>query len=376
MHERSDVKVLQPLPYMPLVKPLPPWAYERKRKSMGLEVEQVPMFYVPGVLKSLDSSWLARAVIPPIRRLQKTAPLDLVDAHFGYPEGVGCAQAGRRLGLPVFITVRGFENEYVHKRIIGPRLVEELRAATGCICVSHSLEELLIRHGVKPERIRVVHNAIDWKVFNYGDREAARARLGVDVSRPLVVSVGHLIARKRHHVLIEAFARVRQQHPEARLAIIGGKLFEPRYPDELRAQVQALGLAEAVQFAGNLPPGDVVDWLRAADVFALATAREGCCNAVLEALAAGAPVVTTAVGDNPRFVREGENGHIVPVDDAPALADALGRALVRPAWDRPGISVHLRRQVGDWGAVADRVLDFFRERLERTGRSDLRGGER
>jgi glycosyltransferase involved in cell wall biosynthesis len=105
----------------------------------------------------------------------------------------------------------------------------------------------------------------------------------------------------------------------------------------------------------------VAKWLQAADVFALATAREGCCNAVLEALAVGIPVVTTAAGDNSQFVRAGENGAIVPVDDVQATTDALKQCLGQK-WNSTAISRTLVEQVGTWNEVAKRVIGFMRDR--------------
>jgi glycosyltransferase involved in cell wall biosynthesis len=122
-------------------------------------------------------------------------------------------------------------------------------------------------------------------------------------------------------------------------------------------------LREHVRILGNIPPTTVATWLRAADVFALGTAREGCCNAVLEALATGLPVVTTPAGDNAWFVEEGINGHLVPVDDASAMGDRVATALERTTWDRAAISRKLMQQVGSWDRVATSVLDFFNERL-------------
>jgi teichuronic acid biosynthesis glycosyltransferase TuaC len=322
------------------------------------------MLYVPGVLKSADGHWLARSIHNVVAQLHASDPIDLIDAHFGYPEGVGCAQVAQQLGIPTFITIRGFENEYVHKRGIGSQMLTAMRNATGCVSVSHSLRQLAVDHGVAPERVRVVHNAIDWSAFNFDTPQAARERLGLPAAGRLIVSVGHLIVRKRHHVLIEAFAKLRREVPDATLVIIGGKQFEADYPTRLTSQIQSLGLETAVKFLGNTPPARVADWLRAADVFALATAREGCCNAVLEALAVGVPVVTTPVGDNAHFVRNGENGFLAPVDDAAALAAGLSQAMNGEQWDRQRISSQLRTQVGGWDDVAQRVLQFFRERLE------------
>lgn len=326
------------------------------------------MFYIPGLFKSLDPAWLQRSIEARVRRCHLARPLDLIDAHFGYPEGAACVALGARLGIPVFVTVRGFETEYVRIPRIAERMISALRNATGIVAVSHSMAKLMDEIGVDPARVRVVHNAIDSGLYSWSEAPAARRRLGLAAAGPLIVSVGHLIARKRHHVLVEAFGRLAGRLPAAELVIIGGESFEPAYARALRRQAQAQGLAARVRFAGNLPPAQIADWLRAADLFALATAREGCCNAVLEALAVGAPVVTTAVGDNAHFVEPGRNGFLVPVDDAAAMAAAIARAIEGGQWDRPAISAWLSEQVGDWSTVAARVLDFFGARLvERAG---------
>ena len=361
MAQHADVIVVQPVPYAPGLRPLPRWASAPRRVD-GLEVIPAPMFYLPAVLKSADGMWLARAVRATVRRVHRAAPIDLIDAHFGYPEGVGCASVARELGVPLFVTVRGFENEYVERPIVGERMITALRGATGCIAVSHSLERLLLDHGVAAECIRVVHNAIDSATFHFAERSQARARLGFDGDRPLIVSVGHLVSRKRHHVLIEAFARLRAAFPTAQLAIIGARSFETSYPDRLIAQARDLGVQDRVRFVGNIPPHEVAVWLQAADAFALGTAREGCCNAVLEALATGVPVVTTPAGDNEYFVGNDVNGRIVPIDDAAEFAAGI-EAVLRRRWDRPAIARGLFEQAGAWDGVAARVLEFMRERL-------------
>lgn len=365
MAERSELRAVQPLPYFPWVAPLPKWARQPTRQSGRLEVAQEPMFYLPGIAKSLDAMWLKRSVANRIATMHRDRAIDLIDAHFGYPDGVGCMHVARRLRVPYFITLRGFENEFVSRPRIGRSMLEAFRAATGLIAVSHSLRRLAIEHGIDADKVRVVHNAIDPKVFSAGDQVAARATLDLRDNVPLILSVGHLIPRKRHHVLIEAFAQLRRSWPAAQLVIIGSAQPDASCAARLHDQVAALGLQDTVQFVGNLPPGDVAQWLRASDLFALATAREGCCNAVLEALAVGVPVVTTPVGDNAEFVRNGENGLLCPVDDTAALADALQAGMQRRDWNRNAISANLHRQVGEWPEVAGRVLEFMGEMIGR-----------
>lgn len=365
MSRLADVTMVQPVPYMPVVRPLPDWAAEKQRMVGSLPVKQVPMFYVPGVLKFADPWWLARALTPTVTAMHRAAPLDAIDAHFAYPDGVGCVDLARRLGVSVFITLRGVETEQLKIPGIGARVVAALRAATGCISVSHSLKQLAVDHGVPADQICVVHNAIDARMFAPGDQAGARAALGVPADAQLIVSVGNLVSGKRHHLLIEAFAALARNHPRARLAILGGPSFEPAYPAQLERQARELGLADRITFAGNVQTPIVARYLHAADLFALATEREGCCNAVLEALAAGVPVVTTPAGDNAHFVRDGVNGCLVRIDDVASLHAGIENAL-QANWDTREISRGLVAQVGGWDQVAAKVLAFMRERREAT----------
>lgn len=357
----APVTILQPVPYFPVLRPLPGWAREPGHEHAGRRIDHAPMFYLPGVLKSLDATWLERAVQRALPRLGAGGAFDVVDAHFGYPDGVGCVRMARRRSLPVFVTVRGLETDVVDDPSTGPQLVQALNEATGVISVSHSLRDLLVGRGVRSERFRVIPNAVDRQRFRSASRDKARAQLGLPPDAPLVVCVGNLIELKRHHVLIEAFARLRARRPTAEFAIVGGGEAEPAYEARLRTLAQTSGLGGAVRFVGRIPSAEVARWLQAADVFALATSREGCCNSILEALASGRPVVTTPAGDNAHFVRHGVNGFIVPVDDAAATAETLELALSRRDWDAEAISRGLH--VGDWGGVAREVLDFFAERV-------------
>jgi glycosyltransferase involved in cell wall biosynthesis len=357
---QTPLKILQPVPYFPVLRPLPAWARDDSHEAGGQRIHHAPMFYVPRVMKSLDGAWLERAVIRALPRLGGPEAFDAVDAHFGYPDGVGCVRAARRHGLPAFVTVRGLETDVVEDPATGPQLVAGLNEASGVISVSHTLRDLLVSRGVKESQFRVIPNAVDRVRFHPGDKGQARRGLGLPADGDLIVSVGNLIELKRHHVIIQAFAGLRQVRKDVQLAIVGGGEAEPAYAARLRRMAETAGLGEAVRFVGRIPAAGVALWLQAADVFALATSREGCCNSVLEALASGRPVVTTPAGDNAHFVHDGLNGRIVPIDDVDATAAALDGALARRDWDAEGISRGL--DVGGWNDVAREVLGFFRER--------------
>lgn len=361
MRRLAEMRVVQPVPYFPLVRPLPAWA-GASRKVGELAIEPAPMPYIPGVLKGLDGWLLGHAVSRHLPTSELRGYIDLIDAHFGYPDGVGAVRFARAAGIPAFVTVRGNETEYLRDDSVRGQLVDALKQAAGCVCVSRSLKRLLIEQGVPASGIAVVQNGIDRQLFRPGNRSAARKRLGVNVEGRLIVSVGMLIERKRHHVLIKAMPAIRERFPDARLAVLGGERGdEPQYLRKLKSVARDCGVEGAVEFPGALPPEQVIPWLQAADTFALCTEREGCCNAVLEALATGLPVVTTPVGENAHYVQDGRNGFLVPVDDVAATARGIISALDR-SWNSQQISDGL--QVSSWDGVAVKVVDFLRSRLE------------
>lgn len=360
--ELTELDVLRPVPYFPLLRPYRPAPLPRQATGTMLAVRDRAMFYVPGVLKQWDGAWLERCVAPALRRRLDERGLDAIDAHFGYPTGVGCLRAARQLRLPVFITIRGVESVQFAQPNIGPQLVRALGECAGVIAVSEGLKAAAVAAGVRAAQIQVIPNAVDTQRFCPADRDEARRRIGLPPGCPLIVSVGNLVSLKRHHVLLEAFARLRQSSPDARLLIVGGPQYERAYPAQLRRQVSRLGLRDAVILTGAVPPADVPAYLQAADLFALASCREGSCNAVLEALACGLPVVVTRVGENERHVQEGVNGFLVPVDDQEALFRALTNALAH-RWDPRAIAALVQRE--GWSEVARQTVEFMMCRLGR-----------
>ncbi|HJY37755.1 MAG TPA: glycosyltransferase, partial [Steroidobacteraceae bacterium] len=234
MAQQADVRVLQPVPTFPLLRPLPAWARAPAHTHHGVKIEHARMFYVPGLFKSLDSRWLARSIQRAVSQARSRGALDLLDAHFGYPDGVGCVRVGQRLGVPVFVTLRGLEVDILQAPALRSQLLDALHAAAGCISVSHSLKDLMVSHGIAAAKIAVIPNAIDSDAFRPGDRAAARSRLGLSADRPLIVSVGNLLRVKRHDVLIRAVHELRARHPDVQLAIIGAATHEPETPQALR----------------------------------------------------------------------------------------------------------------------------------------------
>ena len=357
----ENLQIIQPVPYAPLLRPLPRWARSPSHTAGSMQITHAPMFYLPGVLKSLDSFWLANSIRALVSERRRPGRKLILDAHFGYPDGVACVRIAKELGIPVFVTVRGREIDVVRMPFHSRQLIDALNEATGCISVSRSLLDTLASYGMRRDHAVAIPNAVDRTLFAPGNRQAARAALGIPDDIKVIVSVGNLIALKRHHIVIRAFANLREFAGKALLFIIGGGAYEASYPQQIATLARDCGVQDSVRMVGKVSQFEVARYLQAANGFALGTEREGCCNAVLEALAVGCPVVTTPVGDNAYYVTPPSNGFLVPVDDVTAMTEALLQVLSRD-WDPHQISTNL--DVGDWTEAATRVQHFMRSRMQ------------
>jgi L-malate glycosyltransferase len=170
--------------------------------------------------------------------------------------------------------------------------------------------------GMAPERVHVCYNGIDTQVFRPASREARAGSM--DPGAVVIGTVAVLRPEKGLPTLMEAFARVRRQHANARLLVVGsGPLRQP-----LEDSARSLGVADSVSF--EPATADVAAWLNRIDVFVLPSLSEALSNSLMEAMACGVAPVASSVGGNPELVRDGETGLLFPPGDAEALADRLG----------------------------------------------------
>lgn len=211
-------------------------------------------------------------------------------------------------------------------------------------------------------KVHFLPNGIDPRPFSDPfDRDAARTRLGIGPRDPLVGTVGRLTEIKCHDVLLHGFARLASTRRDARLLLVGDG---PRRA-ELESLAAAIGISNRVHFAGY--QADPENYLRLMDVFALTSRSEGMPLAVIEAWAAGVPVVATRVGGLPGMIEDGRTGLLIPPHDDAAVAAALARVL-----DEPSLGDRLR-QAGREEFDRAYHLDAMAARYERHYRELLRG---
>jgi glycosyltransferase involved in cell wall biosynthesis len=161
-------------------------------------------------------------------------------------------------------------------------------------------------------------------------RTAWRSQHAVPRDALVFTCVAGLRPQKNHRLLLQAFAQAAPQLPDALLLLVGPPdRLDPAYAESLKALAQELGLGQRVRFLGSR--ADVPDILRASDVFVLSSDYEGNPLSVLEAMAAGLPVISTAVGGVPELVQHGATGLLVPAGDACSLAEAIAQLGCDPA---------------------------------------------
>ncbi len=194
------------------------------------------------------------------------------------------------------------------------------------------LADTLRRERVRASRLHLIYNGV--APFK-GGRERVRRRLGVEDEEPVVLTVANLIAYKGHADLIHAVRLVMDAGGRARFLLAG----EDRgLQADLVRRARALGVSAAVRFLGRRD--DVADLYAAGDMLVLPSHEEGFSNVILEAMAAGLPVVATAVGGNPEAVVHGVTGWLVPPRRPEALAGKILDLLAHPGraaqWGRRG----------------------------------------
>ena len=193
------------------------------------------------------------------------------------------------------------------------------------IAVSHSTRDFLVsKRSVPAERVRLIWNGAPLGEFAPGGRDralAARRELGLPEEALVIGTIGRLNAQKGHTHLLDALALLRTRLPDLWTLIVGdGDLME-----SLKEQAARLGLGDRVVFAGHRT--DVPDLLAALDVFGISSLYEGTPLALFEAMAAGRPIVSTAVDGCREVLEDGVSGVLIPPADAKALAGALERVV-------------------------------------------------
>jgi glycosyltransferase involved in cell wall biosynthesis len=215
-----------------------------------------------------------------------------------------------------------------------------LPAARRVVTVCGPFAEQMKADGVEPDRIEILHNSVRIpEAVAPADVQALRSRLGIQPEDRVILTIGRFSKEKAQSDLLDAFARLSQgpsQSDDLRLVLVG----DGPERENLTRQAEALGISSAIVFAGQV--SNVNPFYAMARLFVLPSRSEGSPNVLLEALAAGVPIVATAVGGVPEVITHESNGLLVQSSSAEELAEGMERALSQPSlakqWTESGLA--------------------------------------
>lgn len=355
----ATATVLAPSPWFPLKHPTF-GTYARfagvpsRENRHGLDVLHPPYIVLPKIGMSVAPFLLYLSARAAMRRLLAAGHrFDIIDAHYFYPDGVAAALLGREFGLPVFITARGADlNQIADYAIPRRQILWAADRAAGLVTVCQALKDRLVGLGAKGEKIRVLRNGVDLTQFTPIDRDTARRALGV--SGQTLVSVGALIPRKGHDLVIRALLEL----PGTSLLIAG----EGSERSNLEALAAQLGLTQRVRFLGQVAHEQLAPLYSAADVSVLASSSEGWANVLLEAMACGTPVAATNVSGTPEVVQAPEAGVLIETRTPQGIAAAI-RGLLANLPARTQTRAYAEQF--SWEATTAGQMQMFTEALGR-----------
>jgi 1,2-diacylglycerol 3-alpha-glucosyltransferase len=325
-------------------------------------VLRVPSGRVPRDPEDRRMSW--RALIRTLDALPDGA-FDIVHIHTPFVAHYAGVRCARRAGVPCVATYHTFFEEYLHHYVpVLPRPMSrflarsftrsQCAAVQALIAPSEPMRAVLDAYGVRTA-IHVLPTGLAPDQFRAGDGRAFRTAAGIAAGRPLVTYVGRVAHEKNISFLLQMFAEVLKSVPDALLVIAG----EGPAREALRAEVAARGLGTHVHFAGYLERDSaLLDCYAAASVFVFASRTETQGLVLLEAMAQGAPVVSTAELGT-RSILPGSGALIVPEE-----RDAFAAAVVRVLCDaqlRADMATRGRAHARAWSsaAMARRLADIY-----------------
>lgn len=322
----------------PYLEPTTVWIHDQIRSLKRYRpivyaraVRNLDRFPVDAIVDFDDRPPIARLVDRIATRLRGTYPgygrraradgADLIHAHFGQ-EGFRCLAAKREAGVPLVTTFYGLDVSALPRIPTWKRRFARLfEAGDLFLAEGPHMGATLTAIGCPAEKVRIQRLGIDRKKIPFAGRDGRG-------TPSEVLMYASLREKKGHRHGIEAFAAVAAERPEAKLTIVG----DGPLRGALERQVEAAGITGRVTFLGNLPHGDALELLTRAHVlvYPSVTAADGDTEGgapvgILEAMAAGLPVVTTRHADIPYVLGDGEGGTLVDERDTAGLADGIRR---------------------------------------------------
>ena len=331
------------------------WArVPRLEERHGILVAHPRYLILPKIGMLLQPFCLYMAMLAAMRSLKRQGfDWDIIDAHYYYPDGVAAALLARHLNKPLTVTARGTDLNLVPRfRLPRAMILWAARRANASIAVCEALKGVLVKLGIPARRVHVLRNGVDLELFRPLDRARLRDELKLD--GPVLLSVGHLIERKGHHLVLEALTRL----PTVTLLVVGDGPERKR----LMATAVRLGIDGRVRFLGAVPHERLPEIYNVGDVLVLASSREGWANVLLEAMACGTAVAATRIWGTPEVVTDEAAGLLLEERSSAAIVKGVRKLLASPP-DRARTRAFAERF--SWDATTQGQIHLFRDIVAR-----------
>jgi glycosyltransferase involved in cell wall biosynthesis len=288
-----------------------------RRTSRESPAERMRYPQLPGNFGlSSAGKFLGALLLRRVQQLHRQSPIHVIHAHAALPCGHAAALLSRRLGIPFVVTIHGLDvfNSCFQKGIAaGWRRTASLNvyeSASKVICISGKVQRLLTDGIGAAVASVVVYNGTDPSVFAPGTAQE---------KTPTILMVGNLLAGKGHELVLRAFSRVKDSHPDLQCRIIG----EGADRDRFAGLAKDLGISDQVHFLGRRSRSEVAEAMRNCTIFVLPSRYEGLGCVYLEAMASGKAVIACQGQGIDEIIQHGSNGWLIPVDGLEELVQGL-----------------------------------------------------
>ncbi len=322
-----DIRVIAPRPTLPFKS--------RTRQPVACMDDKpfAPFYptvsYLPKIGGPFNHLLMARGIRNEIARVRQSFPFDIVLCSWIYPDACAVAKIAVEQNFKFIAIAQGSD---IHQYLRMPtrrRIIQKyLPSAESIITRSAQLSTMLADAGFDKQKLKVIYNGVDFRIFHPSDKTAARRELKLNQSATVLLFVGNFLPIKNPKLLIAAHAELCRLHPNRtyNLIFLGSGPLET----EMRRQAEALGIGSNVVMPGRKSPAEVARYMQAADLLCMSSHNEGLPNVILEAFACGLRVVSTNVGGISEVVNEPAFGALADAPTPKNFAATVANILNQP----------------------------------------------
>ena len=348
--------VVCPLPWFP---PVPVKISERSIfrkipfhiKHAGEEIYYPKYLIIPKISGLFHAFIITARCYYLIKKLIKSHKIDLIHAHWIYPDCVAAVWIAKKLSIPVIVSARGCDiNLYKNSKTRKPQIKWTLEHADAITAVSESLRNTIINDfNIKADNVKTIRNGVDTTLFKKMNKTEARSSLCLKLNLKYLIFIGPLDEVKGINYLINALNCLNKTGGLDFITLIVG---DGQERQTIENEIGQFKLHESIKLIGHKRHDEIPVWMNASDVLCLPSLREGVPNVIIESQACGLPVVATDVGGIPEIVNK-KNGILVPPRDVKALSKALSTAINRSDWNIYSSTPHT------WKNCAKKYIELY-----------------